>query len=77
MLWKVIAIIVEQRLADFIEFHDVLHEFRSQRDTGKATLKAKILQEITGMWQEVLYEIFVDLHGTSDVLDMGSALEIL
>ena len=42
--------------------------FRVWRGTGTATLEAKILQEITDMWKEVLYEIFVDLNKANDAL---------
>ena len=45
-----------------------LHMFRVWRGTGTATLEAKILQEITCMWKEVLYEIFIYIHTANDAL---------
>ena len=42
--------------------------FRMWRGTETATLEAKILQEITGMRNEVLYESFVDLNTANDAL---------
>ena len=51
--------------------------FRVWRGTGTATLGAKILQEDTGMWKEVLYEIFVDLNQADYYLEQGNALKIM
>ena len=45
--------------------------------TGKATLEDKILQNIAGLWQDVLYDIFVYLHKDYGVLEQGRDLEIL
>ena len=68
VLWKVISIIIDRRLAESIELYDVLHMFRVWRGTFTATLEAKILQEIMGMRKEVLYEIFIGLHKANDSL---------
>ena len=54
-----------------------MHRLRYWRGTGTATLEAKLLQQIEGLWQEVLYDIFVDIHKSYVALDWGSALEIL
>ena len=66
VLWKVISIIIDRRLAESIELYDFLHMFRVWRGTFTATLEAKILQEIMGMRKEVLYEIFIVLHKAND-----------
>ena len=42
-----------------------------------ANLRAKLLQNIQGMWKEVLYDIFVYTHKVYDALDWGFSLEIL
>ena len=44
-----------------ITYHDPLHGFRAGRGTGTATLKAKLLQQLAAMREEVLYVIFLDL----------------
>ena len=77
VLWEVIAIIVDQRLVEYIEFHEVLTGFRALIGTGVVTLKAKPLQYILGLHQEVLYDIFVDLQKSYDALDQERALSIL
>ena len=38
------------------------------------TLEDKLLHQIAVLWQEVLYEIFVDIHKDYDNLDWGDAL---
>ena len=77
VIWKVIAIIIYQRLADSIGFHDILHGFRAWKVTVTVSLEAKIFQHITGLRKEVLYEIFLYLRNTYCTLDWGHALEIL
>ena len=42
-----------------------------------ATLEAKLFQHITGLWQEVLYDFFVDLHNSCYVMHRGRVLVIL
>ena len=76
-LWKVIAIIIDWNLVEFIKFHNFLHGFRAQRGTGKSTLESKLLQNIVGLWKEVLFYIFVDLHKAYVALERGRAMEIM
>ena len=68
MIFKVISIIFDRCLEESIELHDVVQMFRVWRGTGTATLEAKILQEDTCMWKEVLYDIFIGLHKANDAL---------
>ena len=77
MLCKLIAIIIDRRLADSINFHEIMHGFKYHREKGKATLEDKILQYISGLHHEVLYEIFLYIHKAHDSLDQGNALKIL
>ena len=62
VLWKVNVIIFGRLLEDSIEFNDILHGFRAKRGMGTATFKANLFQNIAGLYQEVLYEIFMDIH---------------
>ena len=59
------------------KIHAVLHGFREGRGTGTATLKAKLLQQLAAMKEEVLYVIFLDLTKAYDALDKSRTLEIL
>ena len=60
-----------------ITYHNVLHGFREGCDTGTATLKAKLLQQIAVLMEEFLYVIFLDLQKAYDALDRSRCLEIL
>ena len=75
--WKVVAVILHRRLTEGIKFHDALHRFREGRSTGTATLKAKLLQQLAAMREEVLYVILLDLTKAYDTLDRSRSLEIL
>ena len=60
-----------------IQFHDVLHRFRTGRGNWIAPLEAKPLQQLMAMREEVLHEIFLDLHKAYDALDRDRCLNIL
>ena len=75
--WKVMAVILHRRLTAGIKFHDALHGFREGRGTGTATLKAKLLQQLDAMREDVLYVFFLDLTKAYDALDRSRILEIL
>ena len=60
-----------------IKFQDALHRFWEGRDTGTATLEAKLLQQLAAMREEFLYVIFLDLTKSYDALDRSRILEIL
>ena len=57
--------------------HDGLHGFREGRGTGTATLKAKLLQQLAAMREEVLYVIFLALTKAYDALDRSRSLYIM
>ena len=77
VMWKVVATILHLRLTTAITYHDFLHGFRAGRGTGTATLKAKLLQQLAAMREEVLYVIFLDLTKVYDALDRSRSLDIL
>ena len=60
-----------------VRFHDLLHGFRVGRGTGNASLEVKLLQHLTSMRGEVIYEVFLDLRKYDDVLDREHFLVIL
>ena len=61
-MWKVVAAIFNRRLTASITYHDFLHGFRAGRGTGTAPLKAKLLQQLAALREEVLYVIFLELR---------------
>ena len=76
-MWKVVAAILNRQLTASITSRYLLHRFRLGRSTGTATLKAKLLQQLAALREEVLYVIFLDLHKVYDALDRSRFLEIL
>ena len=74
VVWKLAVVILNFRLTDSITFHDILHGFRDGHGTGTATLKAKLIQQLVAMREEVLYVIFLDLHKAYDDLDRDICL---
>ena len=76
VVWKVVAAILNYRLTDSINYHNFLHGFWTYHGTGTANLKAKLLQKLASMREEVLYVIFLDLHKANAALDRYILLEI-
>ena len=77
VMWKVVTAILNLRLTASITFHDFLHGFQEGHGTGTVTLKAKLLQQLAALREEVLYVIFLDLHKAYDALDRYRCLKIL
>ena len=77
VIWKTVTVILNQRLGMAITFPEVLHGFRSGRGAGTASLKAKLIQQLTAMKVEVLYDIFLDLYKAYNDLDSDTCLGIL
>ena len=77
VMWKVVAAVLNRRFTSSITYHNVLHGFRAGRGTGTATLKAKMLQQLAALREEVLYVIFLDLTKAYDALDRSRCLDIL
>ena len=77
VMWKVVEVILNSWLTASITFHDFLHGFWESRGTGTATLKAKLIQQLVALREEVLYMILLDLHKAYDALERYRCLEIL
>ena len=77
VMWKVVAAILNLRLAAYINSHDFLHRFRAGRGTGTTTLEANLLQQLAALREEVLYVILLDLHKAYDALERSRCIYIL
>ena len=62
-------VILNLRLTMVIRLHKTLHGFHTGRGTGTAYIEATLLQHPMAMREEVLYEIFLDLHKAYGDLD--------
>ena len=70
-LWRssgFFSIIIDDQLGKVIEFHDVMHGFRSRRGPVMISLEAKLLKQLVAMRGEVLYKILLDLHKAYDYI---------
>ena len=77
VMWKLVAVVLNRRITASITLHDFLQGFWAGRGTGTATFKAKLLQQLAALREEVLYMIFLYLHKAYDALDRSRCLEIL
>ena len=77
VVWKVMALIINRRLSTTIFLHDMLHGFWVGRGMGTASLKAKLLQQLTAMREEVFYNIYLYMYKSYAFLDRDRCLEIL
>ena len=77
VMWKVVAVVFNRRLAVSITFHNFLHGFRAGRGTGTSTHEAKLLRRLAALRDEVLYGIFLVLHKAYDALKRSRYIEIL
>jgi len=75
--WKVISMIINQRLAEAIQFHPAVHGFRNSRGTGTAILECKLLMQIAHKRCQPLYQIFLDFSKAYPTLHRERSLEIL
>ena len=69
VIWKAVAVILNQRFTTTITYHNFLHIFRAGRGTGTATLNVKLLQQVAALREAVLYAVFLDLHKAYYALD--------
>ena len=77
VVWKVAEMILNSQLTASITLYNILHGLQSGHGTGTATLKAKLLQQLSTMREEVLYVISLDLHKAYYALDRDIRLKIL
>ena len=49
VIWKPMAVILDHCFTAAITYHDFLHGFRAGCGTGNATLKIKLIQQVTAL----------------------------
>ena len=77
VVWKVCATVVDCRLKRSVTLHDALHGFRTGRGMRKATLEAKLVQQLTGIAHTPLFQVFLDVWKAHDSLYRGWCMDIL
>ena len=69
--------LINRRIGAEVIYHDTLHSFRAARGTGKSSLEANLIQNLTVMREGFLYGIFLDIRKAYATLDQGWFLEII
>ena len=77
VLWKAVTSLLNRRFTSDITLHDVLHRFGVGCGLGNAAIEANLLQQLTAMREEVLFEVFLDLQKSCVTLDRDRCLGIL
>jgi hypothetical protein len=65
------------RMKQGIDFDDLFHGFRAERGTSTANIEAKLQIQLSCVWRQMLYQIFINLAKAYDTLDRGRTIEIL
>ena len=55
LLWKALLGVINQWIGAAVQFHNVLHGLQVGWGTGTTSLKAKLLQKLTKIREEILY----------------------
>ena len=61
-LWKVVEALIDTRLRASLQFHDVLHGFRSGIGKGVTIMELKLVQELASVYYDPLFLVFLDLR---------------
>jgi hypothetical protein len=77
VIYKLIAAIINNRMADAIVFHKAIHGFRIGRSTMTATMILKLLMQHAQRTTKPTYYVFLDLKKAYDTMDRKRTLEIL
>jgi Reverse transcriptase (RNA-dependent DNA polymerase) len=76
-LWKVIAIIIKDRILDAVTIEDSLHGFLPTRGTSSAIIEAKLHLDTTIATGSTIYQVFIDLSKAYDSISRPKLLQFL
>jgi Reverse transcriptase (RNA-dependent DNA polymerase) len=76
-VWKVISMIIKERMSRTIQFDDMLHGFRPGRGTGTAILEARLHLDRSIHQGKTLSQIYLDLSKAYDTLDRERTIQLL
>ena len=69
VMWKVVETFIDTWVNTDIQFHDVLHGFRTRRVTGTSTMELKMAQELASIDQDPFLLVFLYISRANDTLD--------
>ena len=77
VMWKATTGIINQRLTVAITYYDSIHGLQMGRGTRTSILEADLPHKLKSMREEVLHNVFLDLHKVYNALDRDRYLNIL
>ena len=77
VIWKMIINIINAHLRASISIHDALHGFRQVRGIITATLEDKLVQKFVGICHEPLFQVFLDVKKSYNLLNRTRFVEVL
>ena len=69
--------LIDTRLRDSLQFHDVLHKLRSGRGTGMAIMELKLIQELASVDHGPHFMEFLDLEKAYNTVDKDHLIQTL
>jgi len=76
-IWKLISVIINQRMMNSIKFHNDLHRFLLGCGTSTACLEAKLATQLAYWTGKPLHHIYRDFSKAYDSLDCSRTLTLL
>ena len=76
-LWKVVEAFIDTCICASLQFHDILHGFRSERGTREAIMDLKLAQELASVDTKPPFLVFLDLWKTHDTIDRDCLIPTL
>ena len=67
-LWEVVEALIDTCLQTSLQFHDVLHGFRSGRREVTVIMELKLTQDLSGIYQDPLFLVFLNLRKAYDIV---------
>jgi Reverse transcriptase (RNA-dependent DNA polymerase) len=76
-IWKVISIIIKDRIVETVQFDDALHGFLPRRGTGTAIIEAKLHLDSQTATGQTTYQAFLDISKAYDSVCRHKLLHLL
>ena len=76
-LCKVVEALIDTLLHASIQFHEVLHGFRTGKGMGATIIELKLSQELSGVCRDPLSLVFLYLRKAYDAVDRKRLIQIL
>ena len=76
VIWKLFNFTIKNRLHSATTLNDALHGLRQGWGNGTATLEVKLAQNITGIYHDPLFQVFLDMRKAYNYLYRKICMEV-